>query len=386
MDLARALHEAQLEALRLHRPVPARSWGEGGRRQRGGQAPRPRPGRRGGAGAVFPHERGRCRGSVADPGYVDLLAEALCRAIVDHGRVDCSMGPGLRADVVALPPVFSVVIPTYDRPELLAEAVRSVLDQTVTGLEVLVVDDHGARPVEPFDDPRVRVLRAARQPGARGRPQRRDRRGARTVPRLPRRRRPLDAGPARSRPRRAAPGAGGRLLDPSPRPAGGQPPDRSRVGWATSCSTARRRASARRRCGDRSRPGSTSGGWRSRTSSGGGGSPSSNRSARFRRSATWCVSTTVPGGATRSSNGSPRTWRCLRRGGGRSSAPIARRRRTAGCGSGCWPPRRGTTGPRSAAFARVARLAPEPSSLRPGRSGLRTGRARTARTTRSGRP
>jgi N-acetylmuramoyl-L-alanine amidase len=93
-----------------------------------------------------------------DPGYVDLLAEALCRAIIDHGRVDGRWDQVFEPAGVALPPVFSVVIPTRDRPDLLAEAVQSVLDQTVTGLEVLVVDDGGALPIAPFDDARVRVL------------------------------------------------------------------------------------------------------------------------------------------------------------------------------------------------------------------------------------
>lgn len=56
-------------------------------------------------------------------------------------------------------PAVSVVIPTHDRPARLARAVASVLDQTVSDLEVIVVDD-GSRPaVAGFDDDRVRVLR-----------------------------------------------------------------------------------------------------------------------------------------------------------------------------------------------------------------------------------
>lgn len=54
-------------------------------------------------------------------------------------------------------PGFSVIIPTRNRPEYLAESVASVLRQTSTNLELLVVNDgdalHGA-----FSDPRVRVL------------------------------------------------------------------------------------------------------------------------------------------------------------------------------------------------------------------------------------
>ena len=55
-------------------------------------------------------------------------------------------------------PAVSVVIPTHDRPDLLLRAVASVLAQTVTDLEVVVVDDGSARPVEVHDD-RVTVLR-----------------------------------------------------------------------------------------------------------------------------------------------------------------------------------------------------------------------------------
>lgn len=56
-------------------------------------------------------------------------------------------------------PLFSVVVPTYDRPDLLPVAVASVLGQTVTDLEVVIVDDAGTMPVEPIDDPRVRIVR-----------------------------------------------------------------------------------------------------------------------------------------------------------------------------------------------------------------------------------
>ncbi len=55
-------------------------------------------------------------------------------------------------------PTFSVVIPTYRRPDLLAEAVDSVLAQTRTDWECLIVDDGGGQVIEP-PDPRVRVIR-----------------------------------------------------------------------------------------------------------------------------------------------------------------------------------------------------------------------------------
>ena len=56
--------------------------------------------------------------------------------------------------------LFSVIIPTRNRPEYLGEAVSSVLTQTHQDLELLIVND-GAIAISPFDDPRVRVLNNA---------------------------------------------------------------------------------------------------------------------------------------------------------------------------------------------------------------------------------
>lgn len=57
----------------------------------------------------------------------------------------------------------SVVVPTYDREELIERAVRSALDQTVEVLEVLVVDDASrdgtGRALESLADPRIRYVR-----------------------------------------------------------------------------------------------------------------------------------------------------------------------------------------------------------------------------------
>lgn len=57
-------------------------------------------------------------------------------------------------------PLFSVVIPTYDREGTIVRAVRSVLAQTLADLEVVVIDDgsrDGTGPaLEALDDPRVR--------------------------------------------------------------------------------------------------------------------------------------------------------------------------------------------------------------------------------------
>ena len=60
--------------------------------------------------------------------------------------------------MAAVAPQFSVVIATYDRPDLLRGAVGSVLAQTVADFEVIVVDDASPRPPEIPPDPRVRLI------------------------------------------------------------------------------------------------------------------------------------------------------------------------------------------------------------------------------------
>ncbi len=61
--------------------------------------------------------------------------------------------------------LFSVVIPTYSRQELLNEALASVLNQTFDDLEVVVVDDASPDPALVPVDTRVRLIR---QPENRG--------------------------------------------------------------------------------------------------------------------------------------------------------------------------------------------------------------------------
>jgi glycosyltransferase involved in cell wall biosynthesis len=57
-------------------------------------------------------------------------------------------------------PLFSVIIPTYNRAQFLTEAVESVLAQTVEDFECIVIDDASPEPVAPpSGDPRVRVVR-----------------------------------------------------------------------------------------------------------------------------------------------------------------------------------------------------------------------------------
>lgn len=67
-------------------------------------------------------------------------------------------------------PLLSVVIPTYDRPQMLAEAISSALNSGSTDIEVLVVDDHPTRSASecPWchgQDRRVRLLRSGPSAG-----------------------------------------------------------------------------------------------------------------------------------------------------------------------------------------------------------------------------
>jgi glycosyltransferase involved in cell wall biosynthesis len=62
-------------------------------------------------------------------------------------------------------PTFSVVIPTYGRPRFLADAVSSVLAQTYSDFECVVVDDASAEPATLPADPRLRLVRRDRNGG-----------------------------------------------------------------------------------------------------------------------------------------------------------------------------------------------------------------------------
>jgi glycosyltransferase involved in cell wall biosynthesis len=56
-------------------------------------------------------------------------------------------------------PLISVVVPTYNRPELVAGAVASVLNQTVDDFECIVVDDAGPTPIDLPAHPSLIVIR-----------------------------------------------------------------------------------------------------------------------------------------------------------------------------------------------------------------------------------
>ena len=48
-------------------------------------------------------------------------------------------------------PLVSVVIPTYSRPTFLARCIESVINQTYTNIEVIVVDDNNPNTVDRHD-------------------------------------------------------------------------------------------------------------------------------------------------------------------------------------------------------------------------------------------
>lgn len=69
-------------------------------------------------------------------------------------------------------PTVSVVIPAYNRARVLPRAIQSVLDQTRTDLEVIVVDDNSSDDTETvvgrFDDERVSYVRHETNQGGSG--------------------------------------------------------------------------------------------------------------------------------------------------------------------------------------------------------------------------
>jgi len=62
-------------------------------------------------------------------------------------------------------PQLSIIIPTYNRPELLPRAVASALQQTIEAIEVIVVDDGSLPAVDLPEQPRLRVIRLANNQG-----------------------------------------------------------------------------------------------------------------------------------------------------------------------------------------------------------------------------
>lgn len=65
-------------------------------------------------------------------------------------------------------PLLSIIIPTYNRPQLLSRAVNSALaqqTQTMEDLEVIVVDDASTEPFELPEHPQLRIIRQSENRG-----------------------------------------------------------------------------------------------------------------------------------------------------------------------------------------------------------------------------
>lgn len=67
-----------------------------------------------------------------------------------------------------MPPMVSVVIPVYNRKNVLLDAINSVLMQTFTNYEILVIDDGSTQSVSDLQemDPRIHVIRHDENKGA----------------------------------------------------------------------------------------------------------------------------------------------------------------------------------------------------------------------------
>jgi glycosyltransferase involved in cell wall biosynthesis len=80
------------------------------------------------------------------------------------------MTPFTQPDTHEHRPLVSVVVPTYNRAHLLRRAIKSVLAQTFSDFELIIVDDGSTdetnEAVEEFDDPRIRFIRQPVRGGA----------------------------------------------------------------------------------------------------------------------------------------------------------------------------------------------------------------------------
>ena len=78
-------------------------------------------------------------------------------------ELDYSLNPTGKLNMATVPPIVSVCIPTYNRAPLLAQAIRSVLGQTLQDFELVISDnastDDTESVVRSFNDPRIRYVR-----------------------------------------------------------------------------------------------------------------------------------------------------------------------------------------------------------------------------------
>lgn len=99
---------------------------------------------------------------------VEEIDFGIVRAEAVLAAVPATATPGAPPATVHVPAV-SVVIPTYNRAHLLRRTLESVLQQTLTDFEVLVVDDCSSddpgEVVADCNDPRLRYLRQAENSG-----------------------------------------------------------------------------------------------------------------------------------------------------------------------------------------------------------------------------
>lgn len=61
--------------------------------------------------------------------------------------------------------LLTIIIPTYNRPQLLLRAVNSALAQTIENFEVIVVDDCSCEPVNLPEHPHLRIIRLPENKG-----------------------------------------------------------------------------------------------------------------------------------------------------------------------------------------------------------------------------
>ncbi len=61
--------------------------------------------------------------------------------------------------------LLTIIIPTYNPPQLLLKAVKTALAQTIDSFEVIVVDDCSSQPINLPEDPRLRIIRLEQNKG-----------------------------------------------------------------------------------------------------------------------------------------------------------------------------------------------------------------------------
>ena len=101
---------------------------------------------------------------------VEKIAFGIARAAAVLASVPAAAVPAGRPESISIRmPAVSVIIPTYNRAELLRRTLAGVLQQTLSDFEVLVVDDCSsddpAAVVAEFNDPRLRYLRQPENAG-----------------------------------------------------------------------------------------------------------------------------------------------------------------------------------------------------------------------------